>query len=128
MGKGGKTGQTKRKKVPGFMRIVLGDNLSRLVDHHYRSLDNRTARLRALFKDSGVTVSSAQRIIDGETGATLDTLEQLALAFGVSVYQMVAPDIDPSNPPVITGATEAERRLYAQWRRLSRHEKDEIPS
>jgi hypothetical protein len=125
MGKGGKTGQTKRKKLPGFMRTVLGANLVKLIDHHYRSIDNRTGRLTALFKESSVSVSSVQRIIDGETGASLDTLEQLSLALGVSVYQMVAPDIDAANPPVITGANEAERRLYAQWRRLAKQENGE---
>jgi hypothetical protein len=124
MGKGGKLGQTKRKKAEGFMRAVVGANLSRLIDYQYRSIDTRTARLRALQKDCGVTLSSAQRIIDGTTGATLDTLEQLALALHVSVYQLVAPDIDPQNPPIIQGATEAERRLYAQWRRLARRQEE----
>jgi hypothetical protein len=128
MGKGGKTGQTKRRKVPGFMRTVLGANVARLLTHHYRSVDNHTGRLKALQKDCGISASSAQRLIDGESGANLETLETLALTFGISVYQLVAPDIDPQNPPVIKGATEAERRLYAQWRRIAQRDGTETES
>lgn len=114
--KGGRTGP-KRRKTPGFMRTVLAANVRALLEHQYRSEAHTTARLRSLSKDSGLTLSSIQRVLDSSTGATIDTIEQLATAFGVQVYQLLSPQLDAANPPIIAGATEAEKRLYSSWRR-----------
>lgn len=99
------------------MRTVLAANVRALTEHQYRSEPTATGRLRLLSKDSGLTLSSLQRVMDGSTGATIDTIEQLSTAFGVQVYQLLSPQLDATNPPIIAGATEAEKRLYASWRR-----------
>jgi hypothetical protein len=108
------------------MRTVVAANVQALLDYHYRTFDNETSRLKALSRDCGLTPSTIKRVLLCTTGSNLETLEALSLAFGVSVYQLVAPSIDPANPPVIKGATEQEKKLYAQWRRagslLATHE------
>lgn len=95
------------------MRSVLAANVRRLMEHHFAGDRNQP---KSLAKKAGITLSSVQRALSAENAATLDTIESLALAFDLSVYQLLAPEIDPANPATIKGATEAERRLYANWR------------
>lgn len=105
---------TKRRKVAGFMREVVAQNVRALIDHHYKHVDNKPKRLA---EDAGVSLSSAQRVISAEVGASIDTLEAIANVFEISVYQLVLPNFDADNPQVVSGASSAERRLYASFRR-----------
>jgi transcriptional regulator with XRE-family HTH domain len=117
-------GQKKTPKVPGFMRVVVGANIGRLLDHHYQRFPNVTRRQKELARDSGIAFSTVQRIMKREVGASLDNLESLADAFQVSVYQLMLPSLDVKNPQVVKGATEAEQRLYRIWRRESNPESE----
>lgn len=110
-------GEKKTPKTPGFMRVVVGANVTRLLDHHYRHLPNVTQRQRALAKDSGVGFGTIQRIMKREVGASLDNLETISDALQVSVYQLMLPSLDAKNPQVVQGATEAEQRMYRSWKR-----------
>lgn len=105
------------------MRSVLAANVDRLMAHHFASERNKPM---ALAKKAGLTLSSVQRVLNESNSANLDTIERLALAFDLSVYQLLAPEIDPENPPVIKGATESERKLYGNWRRARLNEPTEI--
>jgi hypothetical protein len=107
----------KSPKPPGFMRSVVAANLVRLLNHHYRDKDTITARQKALEEDCGVRFSTIQRICQQQVGANLDTLEQIALAFELSVYQLLLPELDPGNPGIVKEASAAEKRAYALWRR-----------
>ena len=107
---------TRRKKVPGVMRTVLSDNLSALMEREFQGMDNRPL---ALAKRADISLSSVQRALSGETGATIDTIERLALALNVSPYQLLLPELNPSNPQVVTGITSAERRLYTNFARAA---------
>lgn len=110
-------GEKKSPKVPGFMRVVVGANVSKLLDHHYNHLPNITQRLRTLAKDSGIGYGTIQRIIDCKVGASLDNIEAIADALQVSVYQLMLPSLNVDNPQVVQGATEAEKALYRHWKR-----------
>lgn len=101
-------------KIPGFMRTVLAANLKRLLEHHYRTSPNRP---KSLSVDAGVTLSTIQRVMKCEVGASLDTLESIADALHIQVYQLLVPEIDVGNPQIIVGAMEAEQRLYARYKR-----------
>src|SRR5688572_23412544 len=107
-----KTGPKKRK-VPGFMREVLAQNISKLMQHHYRDTPNKPLRLA---KEAGVSLSTVQRLINKETGASLDNIEAIASAFQLSSYQLMLPALDPKNPQVVRGATKDEERLYRLWK------------
>ena len=104
----------KTRKVPGFMRSVLAANMEKLMAHHYAESSNRP---KALAQDAGVSLSTVQRIMKQETGATLDNLESIAAAFHLSAYQLLLPNLHPDNPGVVNGATKDEERLYASWRK-----------
>lgn len=107
-------GQTKRPKYVGFMRTVVASNVRALIDDHYKESPNKP---KALAKATGLSLSSVQRVLSAEAGASIDTLEAIANAFEISVYQLVLPNLDPGNPQVVSGATAAERSLYAAFRR-----------
>lgn len=105
---------TRRKsKVPGFMREVLADNVKRLMVRHYKESGSRP---RALAKDAGVSLSTIQRILAREVGATIDNIESVAGVFHLSAYQILVPMLDVRNPQIIKGATLDEQRLYRMLR------------
>lgn len=110
-------GQKKTPKAPGFMRLVVGQNVKKLLDYHYAHLPNITQRQRALAKDSKIGFGTVQRICKGEVGASLDNLEEIAMSLQVQLYQLVLSSLDVKNPQVVQGASEAEKRAYAIWRR-----------
>ena len=107
------TKQPKRRKIPGFMREVLAQNVRKLVAHHFSDSRNKPM---ALAKAAGVSLSTAQRIMASETGASLDNIEAIASVFDLSAYQLLVPSLDPTNPPIVKGATKLEERLYRLWK------------
>lgn len=108
--------QTRKKKVPGIMRAVLAENVRALMEREFQEVDNKVL---ALAKRAGLSLSSVQRTLAGDTGASIDTIERLSVALGVSPYQLLLPELDVLNPQIVNGASAAERRLYAAMRRAS---------
>lgn len=98
------------------MRAVLASNLAALMAREFAANDNKPM---ALSKAASLSLSSVQRTLTGEVGASIDTIERLALALGVSPYQLILPELDIENPQVVTGASAAEKRLYADMHRAS---------
>lgn len=96
------------------MRSVLAENVRKLMAKHYASSNNRPL---ALSKDARVSLSTVQRILAQKTGATIDNIEAIAAAMGVSAYQLMVPNLNAENPQVIKEATKTEELLYARWRR-----------
>lgn len=103
----------KTPKVAGFMRSVLAQNLEKLMEVH---LKDETNKPMALQKLCGVKKSTVQRILARSTGANLETLEAIAGAFGLSVYQLLIPELRAENPQIVQGATKAEEAAYRRWR------------
>lgn len=66
----------------------------------------------ALAKRSGVAQATIGRILREETGVTIDTLDELAKAYGLEGWQLMVAGMDPTNPPVIQAVTKEERELY----------------
>lgn len=109
-------GQTKKRKTPGEMREVLAQNINRLMDHRYKEAANRPM---ALAKDAGVSLSSVQRTLSRETGASIDTVEAFAKVFGLSAYQLLMPGwlgelsarpAEVRREPLIRGNLRARKR------------------
>src|SRR4051812_4397512 len=82
------SGQTKKRKTPGDMREVLAQNLNRLMEQRYKESSNRPL---ALANDAGVSLSSVQRTLSRETGASIDTVEAFSKVFGLPPFQMIVP-------------------------------------
>lgn len=101
-----------------FMRHVLAANVRDLAKAHFKESRNRPFALHAAAKKAGHTLSlsTVQRILSEETGATLDNIQALADVFDVSVYQLLIPELRVDNPQLVMGAMKDEERMYRRWR------------
>jgi hypothetical protein len=90
----------------GKSRTILAKNLAALMkaspECGTRLLLREKAKLGGGSVDGAVTAATA---------VTIDTLEQLATAFGLQTWQLLVPDLDPSNPPVMH-LSDSEREFY----------------
>jgi len=74
-----------------------------------------------LAKLSGADQRMIGRVLAQELSPTVDMLEKLARAFGLHAWQMLIPDLDPRNPPVVV-MSEAERQFYRRLEELRTNE------
>lgn len=81
-------GESKRRKVPGLIRVALADNVRFLMDQKYPGHPNKP---KALAKDAGIGLYTVQRLLDGSTGANLDTIEAIATVFKVHPHELLTP-------------------------------------
>lgn len=84
------------------------------MDKHYHLVANKPG---AVAKDAGVSLSTVQRIMSAQVGASLDNIEAIANVFDLSAYQMLIPELDVSNPQIVHGASKAEERAYRLWKK-----------
>jgi hypothetical protein len=82
------TTATRKRKQVGELRKQFAQNLARLMDQRYKESTNRP---KALAKDTGFSLSSIQRTLDCETGATVDTIERYGEVFGLPPFQLLVP-------------------------------------
>jgi transcriptional regulator with XRE-family HTH domain len=94
------------------MRFVLARNVVRLLERDYKAVESLTARQRKFAEASGIGFGTIQRMCKAENGPNLETIETVAHSFGLSLYQLFLPALDPKNPQVVRGATIEEQRLY----------------
>lgn len=105
-------GQTKKRKVPGFMRTVVADNVRRMMEYKFAESRNRQ---KALAKEAGITLSSVQRVLNCEVGASIETLEALAAALDLAAYQLLLPGLNTASPQIVRGALKNEEAMYRRW-------------
>lgn len=89
--------------------MLVARTVELLRDQKYRSLPLVTDRNRALAKDADVTLSTIQRIVGAETGATVDTLDALASALGCRPQDLLTPYFG-AQAPVGFAEISPERR------------------
>jgi transcriptional regulator with XRE-family HTH domain len=94
---------------------VFADNLRRLMDYAARRNEPELASPEALEAVSGVSRSNIYRYLSGDASPTLTKLEALARSYGLMVWQLLTPRLDPSNPPVVF-VTAEEQQLYERIR------------
>jgi transcriptional regulator with XRE-family HTH domain len=109
----GMTSETRRRKVAGFMRVVLANNVNALMELRFRTSPNKPL---ALAKRAGISLSSVQRVLNQQAGASIDTIEALAAAFDLSGYQLLIPELHIQAPQEIVGAQKAEERAIRAWK------------
>lgn len=107
--------KTRRRKTPSLLRSVIAKNVSARARRIFPVSTNLPMDLRKASGDHDsdrLTKSTIQRIIAGETSATLEQIGRLAHALELSPYQLLIPDLDPANPQLAKGATADEQSLY----------------
>lgn len=74
-----------------------------------------TENLSKLAREASLGPGTSSRIKGGETYVQLDTIESVAEVFDLAPWQLMVPDMDPSNPPVLVPVSAAERKLYKRF-------------
>ncbi len=111
-------------KMQKNSRTILAENLAKLM-----MLDDPERKIaqKDMGKMAGCNQRTIGRILSKDMGATVDTLDGIAKAFGLHTWQLMTPDLDPSNPP-INHMTESEKKLYERMRESARQIMDAEPS
>jgi len=78
-------------------REQIAHNLSRAIEGRYPDLA-KSAAYRKIEKATGISLSTVQRTVDADTGATVDTLADLAHHLGTTVQALTAQIQPPPSP------------------------------
>jgi transcriptional regulator with XRE-family HTH domain len=62
-------------------------------------------------KRAGIDQRTVGRIRNQENPPTLEQVSKLAKAFGLEVWQLFVPGLNPSNPPMLTHESEPLRAM-----------------
>ncbi len=94
------------------IKRVVSDNVQTLLnyaaDRHQPYGDAKALAIKA-----GISPSTVGHLLKCETAAKIDTLHAIAKVYKLEAWQLLIPNLDPSNPPVVP-YSDAERALY--WR------------
>ena len=77
VGDDGDMNKPRKPKTPTLVRAILADNVRRLMTVKYAE---RGDKVTSLAKDSGLVLSTVQRLLSQETGASVDTVYLIATA------------------------------------------------
>lgn len=84
----------KKPKRAGVLRFVLAANVASRMVLVFHDQPHKTAREKKLAQTAGVSVSTVGRILNAETGASLDNIEHIARALGCSVIDLLTANDD----------------------------------
>jgi hypothetical protein len=97
------------------LRKVVADNLRALMQYAARTrrTEDGPASQKALAKATELGRGTIQRALGldpSKTAVAIDTLAALAKAYDLHAWQLLIPDLDPTNPPVVA-ITDTEKLL-----------------
>lgn len=99
---------------------ALRRNLASLLDAARDGLRRGPTGVLQLEAQTDIGKSTLYRILDprAKNPAQLDTLERIAAAFGLQVWQLLVPRMDPLDPPAVIGERQMSvlRSVFAQTR------------
>lgn len=101
--------------MASFVDTALQANLRRILEVQAPRAKDGTPSVRAWALQRGLEPRNVQRILAGEQSPSLLLLDQLASACGLQGWQLLVPNLDPQNPPVVH-LTAAERDFYTRMR------------
>lgn len=91
------------EKMPAPLPAIVAANVLALLRKQHPDMRSHETGITRLLQ-AGMTQGSAQRILKGETKLNLGTLEEVAKALRVPVWQLLVPDLDANAPPGLTAA------------------------
>ncbi len=94
---------------------ILHANVEALLAHHTGTKADGSVVWHRLVSHYNIANGTAQRIKESNTSIGIDMVAKVAKAFGLEPWQLLVPNLDPTNLPVFA-MTEVERRLYANLR------------
>jgi transcriptional regulator with XRE-family HTH domain len=96
------------------IKNIVAANVQTLMDYA-KDHGQPYADQKALAKRAKVAMSTVARIRKAEVGCSIDVLDAIARVYGLSAWQLMMPNLDPTNPPVFC-VTATERDLYRRMR------------
>lgn len=100
----------RRMNSPRNIRKVIAANLRALMQSH---VDLNTQMKIQERTNKRVSQRTVGRILEGSVSVTVDNLADLAHIFGLQPWQMLLPNLDPTNPQIVPALTPAEQKMYA---------------
>lgn len=78
--------------------------------------------VRAKAKRHSYTISQSTigRILNQQTYATLESIEGIADIYGLLPWQLLVPELDVGNPPVLRELSQAEKDFYEKFKALAK--------
>lgn len=101
---------------PIDLSAVLSDNLAAMMA---ASAGLRTQTAVAKATSGVVNQTTVSRILKRQISPTAATIAALAAAFGIEPWQMLVPEIDPANLPVLRTPRGAEAEFYRRMQQLA---------
>lgn len=103
-------------------RIVLAENFRRLMKSD--AVLNSTQKIA----DKGISSNGTLgRVSKGETSVGIDVLELIANAYKLQTWQILVPDLDPENPPVLGGPDQVREASFGKISRSIAALVEQIP-
>jgi transcriptional regulator with XRE-family HTH domain len=99
------------------VRRILSGNLRTLLAYN-KERGERPYDGKTLAAKSGIDGGTISRIINEHQAPAIDTLGDIAKAFKLRPWQLLVPDINPRNPPVVP-ESETERELYTRLQQVA---------
>lgn len=93
------------------MKDIFATNVRRVLDHGQMSVNGAAHQWR-------VPQKTLESIIKQSRCPSLETAHAIARGAGFDLWQMLAENFDPSNPPVMQPMTPAEIEFYRKIRDL----------
>lgn len=108
------TVQRVSKLDPADVREIIANNLKTLMASR-PALDT----LPKIAKAGGPSNGTLDRIRRKAAGCSIDQLAALAAVFDLHPWQLLVPNLEPNNAPILVGAGgDAERQLWSKFNSL----------
>lgn len=104
----------KRKLVSHAAKLVreaMVTNLKAFIEHNYPGIAPNTAYKKIEIR-TGISLSSMQRIMSGDTGPSIDTLADLAHHLGTSVSALLTKHTEERPMPIPRPHSPEPRELH----------------
>ena len=111
-----------RKRVPDD-EVSTASDTAKVLGANLRALMGSQPELSSnpkLAEKTKLGTGTISRLKNGQVDATVSTLEALAKAFDMAPWQLLVPNLDPSNRPTLQPVSEQERRLYERLREVAK--------
>lgn len=106
---------------PPPIRAVLAANLRALMSRqHPEMTEHELARL-AKRHGGELSQSTVHRMLHGQTSCGVDHLATLAMVFELEPWQLLVPDLDPTDPPVLASVSPPSDRPHQALSVSARH-------
>lgn len=97
-------------------RAILATNIKRLMDANPSLSSLVKVAEEAKRKGHTISKNAVDSAKSGAHATNMDTLDGIARAFEMEAWQLLVPNMNPQNPPVLRSIGETEDEMYKRLR------------